>query len=125
MFVQEGRNRQIRKMMEALGYDVVELHREEVRRCVWSAFVLALFVFLCFVLGCCCLGGGSEEPNRKEFNGVRCAEEMRRVGAAQVMGIDLSGLRMGEWKDLNKREMDTIRKAIEAPAAAWQGRASR
>jgi pseudouridine synthase len=30
MILQEGRNRQIRKMMEALGYRVVDLHRESV-----------------------------------------------------------------------------------------------
>ena len=28
--LQEGRNRQIRKMCEALGYRVLELHREQV-----------------------------------------------------------------------------------------------
>ena len=50
----EGRNRQIRKMLEVLGYEVLELHRVE------------------------------------------------------VMGITLSGLKIGEWRPLSESEMSFI-----------------
>jgi 23S rRNA pseudouridine2604 synthase len=63
MVLQEGRNRQIRRMLDHVGYEVTALHRVE------------------------------------------------------VMGLDLSGLRRGEWKACSPAEMDVIRKCLHAPGA--------
>ena len=56
--LQEGRNRQIRRMLDHVGYRVTALHRVE------------------------------------------------------VMGLDLSGLRRGEWKECTPAEMDIIRACL-------------
>ena len=58
--LQEGRNRQIRRMLDHVGYQVTALHRVE------------------------------------------------------VMGLDLSGLRRGEWKECTPAEMDVIRACLRA-----------
>jgi 23S rRNA pseudouridine2604 synthase len=62
--LREGRNRQIRKMLAALGYDTLALQR------------------------------------------------------LRFMGIDLSGLRPGEWRPLNEAEMGDVRRAVRAASAA-------
>jgi 23S rRNA pseudouridine2604 synthase len=62
--LREGRNRQIRKMLAALGYDTLALQR------------------------------------------------------LRFMGIDLGGLRPGEWRPLNEAEMGDVRRAVRAASAA-------
>ena len=62
--LQEGRNRQIRRMLDHVGYTVTALHRVE------------------------------------------------------VMGLNLSGLRRGEWKDCTPAEMDVIRRCLRASRVA-------
>lgn len=54
----QGLNRQIRRMCEYLGYDVIKLKR------------------------------------------------------TRIMNVDLKGLRVGQWRELTKQEMDTINKAV-------------
>lgn len=63
----EGRNRQIRKMLDALGYTVLELHRLE------------------------------------------------------VMGVGLSGLKEGQWRELNRGEMEMVNRALSLAAGAEEG----
>ena len=60
----EGRNRQIRRMLDALGYSVLELHRVE------------------------------------------------------VMGVGLSGIKEGQWKELNRGEMEKVNRALSLAANA-------
>jgi 23S rRNA pseudouridine2604 synthase len=60
----EGRNRQIRRMLDALGYSVLELHRIE------------------------------------------------------VMGVGLSGIKEGQWKELNRGEMEKVNRALSLAANA-------
>lgn len=86
MTLVEGRNRQIRKMMEALGLRVVRLHRVE-------------------FMGICLTTSSSSLTSRTEMENVR--------NHNTASATDYGGLkRPGDWAYLDEREMNLIENAI-------------
>ena len=89
MTLVEGRNRQIRKMMEALGLRVVRLHRVE-------------------FMG---IGLTSSPPSRSSRKGESGNLTNSRVNNRAA--DDDGGLRPGDWAYLDEREMNLIENAIQ------------
>ena len=91
MTLVEGRNRQIRKMMEALGLRVVRLHRVE-------------------FMGIGLTSTPSSRSSRKEENGNSRNSRVNNLAAAADDG-ELK--RPGDWAYLDEREMNLIENAIQ------------
>lgn len=87
MTLVEGRNRQIRKMMEALGLRVVRLHRVE-------------------FMGIRLTTSAPSLTSRKEM------EHVKNYNTASAFATDCGLKRPGDWAYLDEREMNLIENAI-------------